>query len=174
MDDADARPEFSRGATLEDLITLCQNLNAAGVRYVVIGGFAIIHFGLLRATNDIDLLVDPSVENVKKLKSAMAYLPDKAVDEIKPDEVASYQVVRVADEIVVDLMAKACEITYESAASHIESVEVRGVKIPYLKPELLIKTKETYRPKDLADKSYLQELLDRQNEPDGKKPWWRW
>jgi len=56
----------------------------------------------------------------------------------------------------------------------IEIVEIEGVSIPFLKPELLIKTKETVRPKDLVDKAYLQELIERGKEPEQKKPWWRW
>lgn len=174
MDDANARPEFSRDATPEDLIELCRQLNASGVRYVVIGGFAIIYHGYLRGTSDIDLLIDGSLENIKKIKQTLLYLPDQAIREIEAHEVASYQVVRVADEIVIDLMTKACSVTYEQAAAHVEMAELNGVNIPFLKPELLIQTKDTYRPKDLADKEYLQELLKNNRDPVEKKSWWRW
>ncbi|MGH7600365.1 MAG: hypothetical protein ACREOI_28770 [bacterium] len=55
MDAPDARPEFSRGATFDDLIELCRHLNEANAKYVVIGGFAVIHYGYFRGTNDVDL-----------------------------------------------------------------------------------------------------------------------
>lgn len=173
MDAPDARPEFSRGATLEDLIELCRQLNKAGAKYVVIGGFAVIHYGFFRGTSDVDLLLETSSENIETVKKALLYLPDQAIREVRPDEITQYQVVRVADEIVVDLMTKACSITYEQAAAHVEMAEIDGVSVPFLKPELLIKTKETVRPKDLVDKAYLQELIERSKEPK-KKPWWRW
>jgi hypothetical protein len=39
-----------------DLARLARELNAHGARYLVIGGMAIIQLGLIRATEDIDLL----------------------------------------------------------------------------------------------------------------------
>ncbi|HXH41387.1 MAG TPA: hypothetical protein VNN08_22355 [Thermoanaerobaculia bacterium] len=52
MDDQDDR-EYSRAPELEDLLSLCKALNAEGVRYVLIGGFAVILHGFVRATKDI-------------------------------------------------------------------------------------------------------------------------
>jgi hypothetical protein len=45
MDGSDDLEQFSRIPTLEDLLTLCRNLNAHGVKYVIVGGFAVIRFG---------------------------------------------------------------------------------------------------------------------------------
>src|SRR5713101_8158881 len=77
MDDA-ADPGFSRAPQLEDLISLCRALNREGARYVLISGFAVILHGLVRTTKDIDLLVDPSQDNIRKVKRALASLPDNA------------------------------------------------------------------------------------------------
>ena len=73
------------------------------------------YYGFPRATEDIDLLVDPSNENISKLKNALSFLPDNAVREVAPDDVEKYEVVRVADEIVIDLLKKACDITFDKA-----------------------------------------------------------
>ena len=100
MDDQDDRG-YSRAPELEDLLKLCKALNSERVRYVLIGGFAVILHGFVRATKDIDLLVDASAENIQRLKRAMSVLPDNAVAMIEDDEVQRYQVVRIADEIVV-------------------------------------------------------------------------
>ena len=162
MDAQYDRAEYSREPTIEDLVELCRHLNEAGVKYAVIGGFAVILNGYLRTTGDIDLLVDSTIDNVSSIKKALLYLPDQAIREIKPQEVAQYSVVRVADEIVIDLIEKACGITYEQAASYLQYRETSGVLIPYLKPELLIKTKMTIRPKDHEDRLFLEKLLDSQ------------
>lgn len=77
MDDSDDRA-YSRAPELEDLVSLCRRLNAEGARYVLIGGFTVILHGFVRATKDIDLLVDPSESNVRALKRALASLPDNA------------------------------------------------------------------------------------------------
>ena len=159
MDDQDDSV-YSRAPELEDLVSLCKALNAEGVRYVLIGGFAVILHGFVRATKDVDLLVDASIQNVQRLKRAMATLPDNAIALMSDDEVDQYGVVRVADEFVVDLMKSACGIDYEEAAGHVEQHEVSGVLIPVADKELLIRTKETVRPSDAADVRFLRLRID--------------
>lgn len=155
MDAQDDR-EYSRAPELEDLLVLCKALNADGVKYVLIGGFAVILHGFVRATKDIDLLVDASAENIQRLKRAMAVLPDNAVALIADDEVEKYQVVRIADEIVVDLLKDACGVDYARASrGGIEIKVVEGVPIPVARKELLIETKQTVRPSDAADVQFL-------------------
>ncbi len=155
MDDQDDRG-YSRAPELQDLVSLCKALNDEGVWYVLIGGFAVILQGFVRATKNIDLLVDPSVENIQRLKRAMAILSDNAIALISDDEVDRYVVVRVADEIVIDLMKSACGVTYEEAAGHVDRRTVEGVVIPVADKALLIRTKQTVRPSDAADVRFLR------------------
>lgn len=163
MDDQDDRG-YSRAPELEDLVSLCKALNAENVRYVLIGGFAVILHGFVRTTRDIALLVDSSVENVRRLKRAMAALPDNAIALIGDDEVERYQVVRVADEIVVDLMQSACGIRYEEASERIDTIMINDVPIPVAGKELLIQTKQTVRPSDAADVQFLRLRIAEENE----------
>lgn len=148
----------ARAPELEDLIELCRRLNAAEVRYLLIGGFAVILHGFVRGTKDIDLLVDAAPENVAKLRAALAYLPDNAAADIADDEVARYAVVRVADEIVVDLMAKACGVDYEEAtrSDDVEMVSLGDVEVPIAGKRLLLRLKDTVRPSDAMDSDYLR------------------
>ena len=164
MDDQDDRG-YSRAPELEDLVSLCKALNDEGVRYVLIGDFAVILHGFVRATKDVDLLVDASSENVQRLKRAMATLPDNAIALMSDDEVDRYGVVRVADEFFVDLMKSACGIQYDEAAEHIDRRDVNGVVIPLADKELLIRTKDTVRPSDAADVRFLRLRIkeDRKN-----------
>jgi len=167
VDDPDDRG-YSRAPELEDLVSLCKALNDEGVRYVLIGGFAVILHGFVRATKDIDLLVDASAENIQRLKRAMATLPDNAINLIADDEVERYSVVRVADEIVVDLMKSACGVSYEEAAPHIEARKVEGVEIPVADKALLIRTKNTARPSDASDVQFLR-LRIAEEEKDSRR-----
>lgn len=156
MDDQDDRG-YSRAPELEDLLKLCKALNAENVRYVLIGGFAVILQGFVRGTKDIDLLVEASPENVRRLKRAMAVLPDNAIDLIADDEIEKYGVVRIADEIVVDLLQSACGVDFARAADGgIETKVVNGVPIPVARKELLIETKQTVRPSDATDVQFLR------------------
>jgi hypothetical protein len=164
MDGNDDLEQYSRIPTVEDLVNLCRNLNAHEVKYVIIGGLAVIHFGYIRATGDIDLLVEDSPENIERLRKALAYLPDGEVDQMADEDLSRYRVVRVSGEITVDLIAKACEVTFPSTRNHVHYDEIEGVKIPYLKPALLIETKMGVRPKDVQDRLFLKRLIDQEQD----------
>jgi hypothetical protein len=79
MDDSTDRG-YSRAPELEDLVSVCRSLNREGVRYLLIGGFAVILHGLVRTTKDIDLLLDPSAENIRRVKRALGALLDTIVE----------------------------------------------------------------------------------------------
>ena len=149
---------YSRAPELEDLVELCRRLNLAGARYLLIGGFAVILHGFVRGTKDIDLLVDASPANIEKVKAGLSYLPDNAAEGVQAEEVERYVVVRVADEIVIDLMAKACGVDFAEAidSGGRESFELEGVDVPLATKELLIRTKDTVRPSDAMDVEYLR------------------
>jgi hypothetical protein len=48
---------------------ILEDLNAAGVRYVLIDGIALIRHGVVRATRDIDAVFDPDPTNVDRIRS---------------------------------------------------------------------------------------------------------
>jgi hypothetical protein len=61
---------------------------------------------------------------------------------------------------VVDLMGAACGISYAEAIADADMLRVSGVPIPVASVKTLIRTKNTQRPMDAADRAYLQALLD--------------
>lgn len=149
----------SREPTIEDLVKLCRALNDNGARYLVVGGLAIRAAGFIRATMDVDLLIETGAENESRVFLGLMVLPDQAVRELKPGEISEYGVVRVADEIVVDLMKTACGVTYQDAARDVVYHEIEGVRIPFASPKTLWRMKQTVREKDIPDRLFLQKLL---------------
>lgn len=153
----------SRPPTEDDLVSLCRELNSRGARYVVVGGLAIMQAGYPRTTGDIDLLIAADPENEARVFRALESLPDQCVKELEPGDVAKYFVVRVADEIMVDLMASASGIDYEEASRSIVTRELGGVSIPFASPELLWRMKRhTHREKDAPDLLFLRKWFESQ------------
>jgi hypothetical protein len=65
--------------------------------------------------------------------------------------------VRIADEIVVGLMAAACGIDFaEATATGVDKFMVSGVEIPVARKPLLIRMKETVRESDAVDVRFLR------------------
>ena len=163
MADENAHPPESRIPLVADLVRLCRELNACRARYIIVGGFAVIQHGFLRTTGDIDLLIEDSPENQARTKQALEILPDKAVRELGEDDLRNYVVVRVCDEVVVDLMTRACGISYQQAEAEIQTFTIDGVPIPFASPELLLRTKQTYREKDAEDRVFLERKIAERN-----------
>jgi hypothetical protein len=156
----DLPPKYNlepREPTVEDLRELCRELNKRGARYVVVGGFAMLACGYNRRTMDVDLVVARDRDNEQKVFGALSTLPDNAVRELQPGELQQYNVIRVADEVVVDLMGSAGGIDYNEAARDIMVRELDGVPIPFASPRLLWKMKVgTHREKDSVDLVFLR------------------
>lgn len=131
-------------------------MNRLGARYVVVGGFAIIHAGHARFTDNLDLLVDASLQNERLVFEALRCLPDKAVDQLEPGDVDKFIVVRVGDEILVELIKSGCGVDYA------EFSEIDGVRIPFASPRTLWRMKQTKREKDAPDRVFLRNLLEAQ------------
>ena len=159
MGDAGDVPEV-RPPTIDDIRRICRALDEAGARYVLIGGFAVILHGGLRTTKDIDLLVDPEPANVERLKRALSVLEDDAAREIDPGDLRKYAVVRVADEVLVDLLAAACGVTWSDAQSSAVRMDLEGTPVLVADVDTLIRTKRTVRPSDAADRAWLESLRE--------------
>jgi hypothetical protein len=164
MEDEPDDAERTRPPLMGDLVGICRELNQRSVNYIVIGGMAINIHGFTRNTEDIDLLIETEETNERKILEVLSLLPDGAAKELRPGEVAKYVVVRVCDDITVDLMAKACGHDYESAKGLVSPVVVDGVTIPFASPILLWKTKQTFREKDQIDQLFLRKLLEDRGE----------
>ena len=155
----------SREPTVEDLRELCRELNLRGARYVVIGGFAIRAASYIRSTMDVDLLVAADAENEARVFAALATLPDHAARELQPGELLEHNIIRVADEIVVDLMRTAGGIDYAEAARDVVVHDVDGVAIPFASPRLLWRMKAvTHREKDAPDLLFLRQWFAQRGE----------
>lgn len=168
MDDDQSDKEVTRIPTQADLVKIARELNRLGVAYVVVGGFAINRLGFVRATDDLDLLIARDKANQALVKQALEILPDQAVRELADDDLARWIVVRVNDDITVDLMTEACGVTFEEVRDHIESVEIDGVTVPFADAIMMLKMKQGWRAKDSEDRSFLQELL--KNRPPQPPP----
>jgi len=141
------------------LLHVCCLLNEAGAKYLVCGAQACILYGLVRTTEDVDILIQPTEENCQRVISGLARLQDGAARELVPRDLLDNVVVKIADE--VDVSTRAWKVDYESAAPNSRSATVAGITIPYLGLDDLIASKETYREQDLADRMKLLALKQR-------------
>lgn len=149
----------SRPATLDDLKALAIALNESGVEYLLIGGYALHALGYQRATTDIDILVPRNRQAGERLKQALLVLPDQAAKDIDPAWFEEGENIRVADAFVLDLMLTAGGETYASLAPYAVTIDLDGVPIRTVTLEGLLRTKQSGREKDAADRRVLERAL---------------
>jgi len=142
------------------LLKLLGRFQAEGVQYILVGGHAVRLNGFVRSTEDIDILLPSSLDNGRKVIQALGFLPSSTElhaewFEVPPGEPEN---IRVADELLIDLLFAANGQTYESLQDHVRILRVEGVDIRTLDIEGLLKTKTDYRDKDRIDREALTRL----------------
>lgn len=155
--------EVSRPATLDDLKALLRSFNQRQVDYLLIGGYALFAHGYHRATTDIDVLVPANEAAGQKLKAALMILPDQAAKDIDPAWFEEGENIRVADAFVVDIMLNACGETYETLQQFAETIDLDGIPVRTVSLEGLLRTKQTMRDKDIADRTVLERAIEALN-----------
>lgn len=144
----------------DGLLKLLARFQAEGVQYVLVGGQAVRLNGFVRATEDIDILLPSSIENGRRVIRALDFLA--ASKELDPQwfEVMGEvpENIRIADDLLVDLLFAANGQDYESLRDHIRILEIEGVQVRTLDIEGLLKTKTSYRDKDRIDRDALERI----------------
>jgi len=151
----------------ERLKEIIQALNEENVAYVLFGGQAVNLYGILRFTEDIDLFVLPTAENVVRIRRALRRIwQDPAVDEILVEDLAGeYAVVRYGtpDGFYIDLVSRLGDAFRFEDVEH-QTLALGDIHVKVATPRMLYRMKsQTIRPIDRADaldlkaKFHLQE-----------------
>ncbi|NKB86844.1 MAG: hypothetical protein GKS06_01290 [Acidobacteria bacterium] len=146
-----------------DTRNFVRHLHEFEVKYVVVGGEAVIFHGYVRLTGDVDFFIANDPDNARRLYSALEKFWEGDVPGI-----ASPAELTAVDLIVqfgmppnrIDIMTSVAGVDFNEAwAGRVPAVMVDGEQrtpIPYLGVEALIKNKRAAgRPKDLDDLEHL-------------------
>lgn len=145
-------------------LELIRELNSNNVDYIVIGGIALLLHGVVRATEDIDIFINPTVDNIIKMKKALRSVwNDSAIEEIsEADLLGDYPALRYGppdDSISVDILTKLGEAILFNDLE-VEIVEIEGIKVKVATVKTLIRMKNnTVRLQDKADVEALRNLF---------------
>lgn len=137
-------------------------LERESVRYVVFGGAALNLHGFVRATEDIDVFLEPTRGNLEALKRALrSVFHDPLIDEISVDELMgdypAVQYVPPEGEFHIDILTRLGEAFQ---FDNVESVRMPfgDIEVSVATPRMLYRMKKnTVRPKDRMDALVLRE-----------------
>ena len=141
-----------------DYKDMLQVLLDNGVKFLLVGAYAMGAHGYPRATGDIDIWVEPSADNSQRVYRALAAFgaPLHEIDEatfIQPGIVFQIGI----EPRRIDLMSAVSGVTFDEAYQHRQTVEIEGLPIPILSCDDLIKNKRaTGRDRDRLDADRLE------------------
>jgi hypothetical protein len=140
------------------LLRVCGLLNKHGAKYLVVGARACWLHGYIRATIDVDILIPEDVENHSRVIAALSELAERAAAELTPKDFIDNVVVKIADEVEVDVSMHAWSVTYDEAKKSALRRTIEGVNVPFIDLATLIRSKSTHRAQDKIDVERLQAI----------------
>jgi len=142
---------------LNQLRGVYASLQKHQVRYVTIGGIAAILHGVPRATFDLDILIEATLENAQRLLAALLDAGLGTADLITPEELLAHEITIFRDKVRIDVQTATPGLEFEVAWQKKEVMKYRKQSFYVVSREDLISSKRAAgRDKDLEDIRLLE------------------
>lgn len=139
---------------------LLVSLARAQVRFIVVGGVAVALNGFLRTTEDVDILIEPSAENIQRLLANLASFGSGHARELSLvdfDEVEG--AIRVVEDFPLDIFTVMRGHKYSDLVDQVRQTSIDGTPVGFLNAAGLILLKQdSTREKDQIDIAALRDL----------------
>ena len=144
--------------TSPDFRELLSLLEKYKIRYLVVGGYAVMKYTEPRFTKDLDLWISTDQENSKAVYAALKEF-GAPLNGLTPADFTQegyfYQMGNPPFRL--DVMMSISGVAFETAWANREKVQVEGLAIPFISKADLIKAKEASgRDQDLIDAKKLR------------------
>ena len=145
----------------KDYKDMLQLFNKYSVKYLVVGAYAMGNYGYSRHTLDIDLWIEKSVENAKKIQKVFNDFPvpyEITVDELNTKNM----VLQIGIEPMrIDILTDIDGVNFSEAWQNKSNNSLFGEEIHFISLHDLIKNKtSTNRPKDQYDVLELEKIIN--------------
>ena len=145
----------------KDFLDFLASLNDCNVRYLLVGGYAVILHGYNRSTGDLDVWVQPTLENFFKLTNSFQKfgLPTEAISKDQFLDSNGYDVFTFGiSPVAIDIMTHVKGLEFDFCYKNAVSYETDSLIIPLIHYNQLIESKKNVgRLKDLSDIENLEQ-----------------
>jgi hypothetical protein len=155
----------------EDLKQLLLAFNANGVKYLVVGGYAVGIHSEPRATKDLDLFIRSEIENSEAVYRALAEfgapLAGVTAADFRDNPSSVFQIGQPP--VRIDILQKIDGLDFDEAWQDRAETHVDGILAPVISPEHLIQNKlASGRLRDLADVEAIREAYKHRKEENNQ------
>ena len=131
------------------------------VKYVIIGGIAAVLHGVPRATFDLDILIEASPDNVKRLLDALLEAQLGTAALTTPENVLANEITVFNDRVRIDVQTSTPGLIFEEAWRNRETMNYQGQAFYVVSVQDLIASKRAAgRAVDLEDVRMLEPEAD--------------
>ncbi len=135
-------------------------LNRSEARYLIIGGFAYSFYAEPRFTKDIDILIEPSKGNAKKILEAIKDFGFTDIDLTDNDFLEPGQIIQLGvAPLRIDIVTSIKGVEFQGAWKNRVTGRFGDIDVYFISKEDLIKNKRALgRKQDLADIEKLEKI----------------
>ncbi len=140
---------------------LLESLVQAQVKFALVGGLAVCLNGFVRTTDDVDILIDHSPENVARLTRCLSDFGEGFGKDLTPADFSNEPgAIRICEDFVLDIFVQMNGKTLDAYSPWLGYYSLKsGTPIPFLKAAGLIETKRgSSREKDRVDIAVMTDL----------------
>ena len=137
--------------------------NSHRLKYLVVGGVALILHGHARSTQDIDIWIDNKPANIVRLKKVLIDFGFEALAASLPKLLSPREVLFLGrPPYRLDILSGVSGISFTATFRTRHMVEINGMLIPLANASQLLKNKRASgRDKDNQDIHFLEQLIKR-------------
>lgn len=145
---------------LEDHLKLYKSLAKNKVRYLLIGGAAVVIYGVPRSTLDIDIAIAPDIKNTERLYKALGQADFGTIHLTTAEKILKNELTVLNDFIRLDILTKPKALDFEKAWRKRKIKKIKGVPIIIASIPDIIRCKNAVgRVTDKEDIKVLRKLI---------------
>lgn len=139
----------------KEFVTLLQKNNA---EYLIVGGYAVGVHGHPRFTGDLDIWLNPSPENARRILATVNEFGFSSFNLTELDFIKEGNVIQLGyPPLRIDLLTSIDGVSFQECFENRKAVEMESVTVNFIGYWDLIKNKkETGRPRDIDDIEHLK------------------
>jgi hypothetical protein len=141
-----------------DFKEFLRSLTCAGVRFLVLGGYAVIHYGYGRVTGDLDVWIAIDPDNAGRVSLALQSFGGFPSSAVKPSIFTKRGKIFVFGRkpLRIDILTAPSGVEFDDCYARRLEVDWDGVTVPLIAlKDLRVNKQSSGRHKDLADLSHL-------------------
>lgn len=145
---------------------LLANLARAEVKFIIAGGVAVALNGFVRTTEDVDILIESSAENVRRVLDELRNFGEGHARQLSPADFSDSEgAVRIIEDFPLDIFTTMRGQRYVDLIGSTKPTRIDDIDVRYLNAEALILLKrDSQREQDRIDVATLRSIEGRETE----------